>query len=187
MKETNKGFSAVELILAVGVVGLLVAVGISLWQLNASRSKSDIVVPPTAEKTTSSQSQSQQGASNQTVETTTGYLVVKEWAVKVKMKDADKIGYTYNSASSDDPVTGEHVNSSIVFQIKPEFLQDKTCQLSIGWSRYETVKNQQLAQSAVKIGDYYFISSGNPYNCGNDADNALTKSIREDAANLEAQ
>ena len=44
-----------------------------------------------------------QGASNQTVETTTGYLVVKETAVKVKMKDADKIGYTYNSASSDDP------------------------------------------------------------------------------------
>ncbi len=185
MKSNQKGFSAVEIVVVIVVVGLLGIVG----RLVYDRQNSNKHVIPN-KNTPSSDTKKSVTTSPSTLITptpdpNTGYLVVKEWGVKIKMKEAAKVTYTYGSEEFDDPRNGEHGDSGISLEVKPEYLQDKTCKVSVGWARYKTIKDSFFLERARKIGDYYFMSSGSPYNCGNDADNALNQSIRNDFGNLE--
>jgi len=179
MKNNQKGFSVVEILIVVVIVGLVGTVGWLVY--DRQKSKSD-------DKDTAVQTSQQESSKNQTVTPkpvpNTGYLVVKEWGVKIKMKDADKVSYDYTAKVYEND-KGK-ADSSIGLKVKPEFLENKSCEPSVSLTRYTSVSDEFFVKRATKIGNYYFISGGSPYNCGNDADNALNNSVRADFGNLEA-
>lgn len=93
--------------------------------------------------------------------------------------------YTYSSSGGED-LDGNKYDSSITPSIKPENLQDKECGLGVGMKRSAT--KPESAPQAVKVGGYYYWSTGGPGPCGNDADDKLKGDILTDFSedNLEA-
>lgn len=115
------------------------------------------------------------------------YLVIKEWNAKIKLRDAAKISYSY--AKADLAITdakNERPDSFISIEVKSQYLQDPSCKVSVGWSRYPKLESNFFLKSATKIGAFYFLSGGSPYNCANKADNTLNARIRSDVIQLEA-
>lgn len=110
-----------------------------------------------------------------------GYLVVKEWGIKLKMQEAEKVTYTHKNYSYAQ--YGQEV-SAVTLSVKPEYLKDKSCNLSADWTRYQKL-NDQLKDVAVKIGEYYFVNGSQPNNCKNAEDNELYKKILSEFTNIE--
>ena len=181
-KLDNQGFGAIEIIMAVVIIGLL---GLCGWLFYSRQHKT-----PTTTSTTSTQAAPAKATTATPAAPATdpnaGYLVIKEWGVKIKMKDAEKVTYTYSATGKGEEQSNGTYDSSVGLAVKPEFLQNKTCKVSVGYDRYTKVIDF-FKESAPKIGNYYYISGGSPYNCENDADNALNKSIRTDFVNIVAQ
>ena len=169
--KAQKGFGLVEIIIIIAIVGLL---GVAGW-LVYDRQKS----PTTAD---SSAQTAQEPVAKP--DPNAGYLVIKEWGVKIKMKDAAKVTYDYTSQVTDDD-KGKP-DSSITLKVKPEYMPDENCKVSVGWTRYTSISDERFLEITKKIGDYFFISGGSPYNCENEANNALNASVRADFGNLEA-
>ncbi len=110
------------------------------------------------------------------------YLVVKEWGIKLKMQEAEKVTYAHKNYSYAQ--YGQEV-SAITLTVRPEYLKDKSCNLSVDWTRYQKL-NDQLKDVAVKIGEYYFVNGSQPNNCKNAEDNELYKKILSEFTNIES-
>jgi hypothetical protein len=181
MKKYQNGFSAIEALLKLVIVGMLAGVGWYVWhsqqQVDKTYSQtSNSSVAPKTKSTANSATESK---------TNNSYLVIKEWGVKLPMADADKVSYTYLPEYSG---VIDNCDSSIVLQVKSKYLQDKTCEISVGMSRSTSI-DKGFESSFTKVGKYYFGLEGNPYNCGNDPDNNLNYKIRQefDTAKLQTQ
>jgi hypothetical protein len=179
MKKNQKGFSALEGLLIVVIVGMLGGVGWYVWHSQQQvdktyfqTSNSSVRPRPKISSTTSPQSSTNKEDPNK------DYLVIKEWGVKLPMADADKVSYSYLATCSDPSGIGT-CDSTIGLNVNSELLQDKTCKISVGMSRY-TSFDQRAADSFTKVGKYYFGEGGSPYNCGNDHDNNLNAKLREE-------
>ena len=183
LKKNETGFSAVEIILVLVIIVLLGVVG---WFVYKNQKKT--IPSPTTTANTTASTPAKTTTTTPTTPVTdpnAGYLVIKEWGVKIKMKDSTKVTYTYDGTPGTDPSGAGYYESNILFVVKPEYLQDKTCKVSVGYSRYKTLE-VAFANTAIKIGDYYYLGGGSPYNCGNDADNTLNQSVRSDYGNIQA-
>lgn len=171
-RNKQNGFSAVEIILIIVVVALL---GVGGWYVFQNQNK-----PADTTTNTSQNDQPQeQKTDEQPADPNEGYLVIKEWGVKLKMKEAAKVTYTFDGVS----YSGVHgtSESSIRLAVKPEYLQDKTCEVSVGMSRYTAANIEPaLIDSAIKIGEFYYLGGGSPYACDDERDNELNKSVRAD-------
>lgn len=120
------------------------------------------------------------------------YMPIKEWGIKVKMRDASKVQYELKNMDSERMFrdAGPY-KSYIIMTVKPEYLQDKNCDgASLGMYQLSSFKDGSGWQ-VNKIGDRYYIITGSPYLCdgGSDSsDNILNKRVLEDftTANLSA-
>lgn len=194
MKKLNQsGLGAIEIILIVVIIGILGAVGWFVYDRNQDKNSNNTTTTtttttPTSESTSTTQQYTPSSESSETKLVTNpvtqpGYLVIKEWGVKIKMSAYDKVTYEYGPAATDD--IGSY-DSSVTVAIKSELLTDKGCGPGVALQRYKTIENKVDRDSAVKIGNYYFVGVGSPSSCENKKDEALATSIRNDLSNLEA-
>jgi hypothetical protein len=114
-----------------------------------------------------------------------GYLAIKEWGVRVKMRDASKVQYEFHSFDTDkrfSDAAGTY-REYIIMSVKPEFLQDKNCKgASVGLYRLDSY-DKDSAWTAKEIASKNYIVTGSPYVCdgSNDSpDNVLGKSVLDD-------
>lgn len=108
-----------------------------------------------------------------------GYLVIKEWGVEIKMTDAGKATYNFESRpGASDPLLRSSYDTSIALEAKPAFLTDKSCNASVSMFRSKTSPDSNL--SAKEVGNYYYWDGGSPYNCESASDNTLNNSLRHD-------
>lgn len=182
MKKNQEGFGVVGVLI---VIVMLVAAGFAGWKVMINNKKPKASTATTTTKTEEKKTTEPEKVSDNS---TAGYLVIKEWNVKIKMKDADKATYTYDASQKGQTSTQTDgtVDSTIGLAIKPEYLKDKTCDVSVGYTRYSKLDDSFFKERAVEIGGYYYLSSGSPYACSNAADNTLTGSLRSDFGNIEA-
>lgn len=178
MKKLNtKGFGAIEALLIVVIVGVIGGVGYFVYNSQKKTSKP-------LDNAANSQTEPQNTSTPDNTTTVSapdkyaGNLVIKEWGLRMNMKDADKVTYEYHGSGLEDDKGQQE--SYITLVVKPDYLQDKTCTVSVGITRYKSVNSEFFIGIAKKIGDYYYIGGGSPYSCGNEADDALNKSARTD-------
>ena len=95
--------------------------------------------------------------------TTTNELTIKEWGVKVKLRDITKVTYTYSGTGGDEFYIGNY-EASVTPVMKAEFLKDKDCKVGISMFRSKE-KSDTFTQK--KIGDYYYWVTGGPGACSN--------------------
>lgn len=163
LKNNQSGVAHVAAIL---LVILIAAVGVVGWKVWDNNKKDETTAPAS-----SSTNQTEQSATDSTDSSTSEYINISEWGVKLKHPDAAKLTYTYSSESGED-IDGNGYDSSVTLAIKPEYLQDKSCGLGFGIHR-----TASPTDVAVLVGDYYFWSTGGPGPCNIDADTELKKDI----------
>lgn len=164
--KKQAGFTAIEVI--IGVV-LVAAIGVAVFLVYQNQQKSN------TSKATPSPTAFMGPTPNPAQ-----YLVIKEWGIKIKLRDAPKATYIYQASGS---VPG--VDSGITLKVKPEYLQDKTCNISVDINRYSKTPDNTQPEPAAKIGNYYYVVGGSPYHC-NATDDALNDRIRNDFSQIEA-
>lgn len=189
LKSNQKGFGAVEVLLVLILIGILGGVGFYVYNSNKkSNQKAD---------TTSTASKAETKVADKSTDTETvkeadanlGYLVIKEWGVKIKLRDSMKVSYTYSAEAGNQAASIDY-QSSIKPVIKPEFLQDKTCEVGAGVLRSVSVSADQ-AQYSKKIGNQYYTVTGAPGACSDNPqtnpDDQLKQRILQDLtpANIE--
>lgn len=114
-----------------------------------------------------------------------GYLVIKEWGIRVKMRDAAKVQYKLRDFGPDDRKfqNAGSYRYSITMSVKPEFLEDETCKgASVEMIQLISFNDGSGWQAKEVDGNYYLVT-GSPYFCdgGSDsADNKLGKRVLED-------
>lgn len=184
--KNQSGFGVVEVILVLAVIGLIGVVGWLVYDRQDSSTTNNQALSA-SEDIEPSQSSTTTATTASTAQNTQEYLEVKEWGLKVKMRDADKVTYTYDGSPGSSYGGYE---SSISFKIKPEHLRDKNCKLELGMFR----TSQVPGFTHRKIGDKYYFITGSPYGCVNSdgsentVDNNLKKTIQEQLSldNIEA-
>lgn len=183
MDRKQKGFTVVEGLLLVIAVTLVVFVGYYVY--HSQKNANDILntAAQTSQNVPALKTAKAKPKATPTPITPTpapaapansGYLVIKEWNLKLKMADNNDVAYTYQKGGQDSLGTQD---SAIAFSVKPELLQDKSCKISLAIIRDSSVDSRAQG-SYVKVGNYYYQTTGNPYNCGNTHDNNLNAQIR---------
>lgn len=101
-----------------------------------------------------------------------GYLEIKEWGVKVKIADADKLTYVIGGTPNGTSPNADAIVSWATLKLKDSITTNSQCQ-SLG---YEA---EQLAASAsaAKDGQYTYGFSGVSNPCGNSALDTLRAKI----------
>lgn len=186
MKKNNqRGFSAVEGLLVVVIIGLIGFVGWYLWHSRPVKTKTTIT-NTSSTKNTASNTPSK-STTKPAADVNAGYLVIKEWGVKIKLRDSDKVTYTYDATQKDKQGEGDGIIDSMIdLEVKSKYYLNKECNPAVGYTRYSKVTDSFFVERATKIGNYYYMSSGSPFNCENDSDNALNGRIREDLVDIVA-
>lgn len=157
MKTTQKGFTVVETLLVVIIAILVGFGGYYVWHTNHKVSPEAIVKAPTAQKTT------QPAATTQTIPSTQGYLVIKEWGIKVKLGAADPNKVTYSLSGSGEDPNGANTGSAHL-SLASSVTTDPTCQdLGISIVR----RNSDTNSNDKQLGTNWYGLTGSPYACGN--------------------
>lgn len=175
-------------IVAIITVALLGVAGYAYWSNGTPKktdSPQDSAKVEQDGKTVATQEPVPEEASPTQVEQSNdGFMVVKEWDVKVAMRDAAKVQYEFKDRGVDSKIVEAGTyRQYVVMSIKPEFLVDKSCQgASLAIYQVDSyVKNS--GWSAKEIGKHAYIITGSPYSCdgaSDSPDNQLTKRILED-------
>lgn len=167
--QRELGLSRVGILAIVGFVTLF---GGIIWlTLRGDSQPSDT--------TTENGNQTQSTLTSPTVDPNAGYLVIKEWGVRLQMENADKVTYDFYDTPGTDPSGAGTYQSRISVHVKPEYLQDKSCDLGAGMYRFDpTDINQAFAPRGKKIGSYYYLIGDSPHLCGNDQDELVNQTIR---------
>jgi hypothetical protein len=180
MKKLNqKGFSHFEIALLILVLAALGFAGYTVYQKNKPESQTTTTVVTKQEETKKAEEQKEPESKPNTDE---NYLVIAEWGVKIKVPSANKLQYSYDK-NTGSTSNGDY-DSEVLLTVRPEFLQDKTCKLSVTIDRSKTVPGTPTYK---KVGDNYYFLSGSPYGCGNQADDTLNTSIRDALLTLNIQ
>lgn len=173
----------------IGLISISVLIGFAGGRILYSqpRPTSSLTPSDTSELTTlveaeeTAQSVPSTNANKEASSNSAEYLEVKEWGIKLKMQEAEKVTYAHKNFSYAQ--YGQEV-SAITLTVRPEYLKDKSCNLSVDWTRYQKL-NEQLKDVAIKIGEYYFVNGSQPNNCKNAEDNELYKRILSEFTNIE--
>lgn len=168
MSSNQKGFGIVGVLLVIVVLAGIGGVGYFVYN-----SRSDTADEPSTSTSTSNSSETESAPQTQT---SVDYIEIKEWGVKVKLRDASKLTATVNNKTGNTPAGAYEGEWQPEF--KSEFLQDKTCD-DPGLGLYRSMTNPG-SESAKKVGDYYYFITGGPGACGNDADDALKSRFIQD-------
>ena len=176
MKNNQKGFGTVELIIVLVVVGLLGFAGWYVWQKN---NKSD----DSQNNQATTQNDQEQTAPQETPTpeeapaNNDGFLVLEAWGVKLPLRDYDKVQIEIkNQDGRLDHASDYEAYAEPSF--KAGVMQDKTC--TAGLNLYRSKSNFPDFQVKKKIGDYYYVTTGSPFVCNNAADQQINARFVED-------
>lgn len=169
----NHGFSVISLTVVAFVFGFIAVIGLYVWSGQHTEA-------PAAAQTASAPVADIQ-------EEVVSHVLVTQWSIKIQMRDAEAVGYQYipNPNKTASRLGGEVPESSIVFKVRPELLQNKDCKTGVGISRFVDYKDDYYVDKSALIGGYYYLSSGRPADCGNDPDNKLMQRIHEDFSKIQ--
>ncbi|HEX5456116.1 MAG TPA: hypothetical protein VFW77_01990 [Candidatus Saccharimonadales bacterium] len=179
-KLNNKGFGVVEAILILIIVGIIGGTGVYVYKQNQSDKDLGSGGNSQIQKTASDSQADKQTAQTPAAEDSNkGFLVIKEWGIKVKLRDSDKVtGYTYDSKPGD--IFGYKYDSAVTPVIKLINAKNENCK-TIGVYMYRTDKNYEGVTK--KVGDHYFLVTGSPGQCAdstNDPDELANQRLVKD-------
>ncbi len=170
MKNLNKnehGFGAVEIILVLVIVGLLGVVGYMVYKNHnkTTPASTTITTTPVASTTPTTASTT----TTPRTDLNAGYLVVKQWGVKVKLGTADStiVEYKLDNSESETPGFGM-VQGTATLSLKDSVTTNTDCK-SLGIYIYRQLISDSngTATNAKKLGNYYYGVGGSPYSCQN--------------------
>ena len=155
--------SVIEIVIL--VVLLLAITGVVVWRIldNSKAAETKNNDRTTIANDTGSKD------SNNSQNPNEGYLVIKEWGIKIKLGDvAKKISVVADSQP------GEHAglfkyDGVIKPSFLPEYLIDKSCSPSLELYRAKD-ETSFRGYKNKKIGEYYYMVTGSPYACETEDD-----------------
>ena len=154
MKINQKGFSVVEILVVVVVVGLLGAVGWLVYDRQKSNTDSKNTAAQTSEQTKSVADDTEQQT----------FFEIKELGVKFEL--SDNLAGLYYTMGND--------NKTAYFSLNEfkgtDCAADKTAQVALTRYTDADFENDPLASKndARKIGNYYYMSAGGQSPCSED-------------------
>lgn len=170
----QKGFGAVELILVLVAVGIVGFAGWFVWSGQKQISKtfddsskgSSAAMSTKKTATTATDTSVTNNTTTATQDTSaqpaTNYVVIKEWGIKIKLNEAEKVTFSVNNTK--DSYAGMFDFDGVAKPtFLPQYLRDLNCN-EIGVSLYRTKQNLDNF-STNKIGDYYYVITGGPGAC----------------------
>ncbi|HSX43816.1 MAG TPA: hypothetical protein VLE69_00750 [Candidatus Saccharimonadales bacterium] len=171
IKLNSKGLGVIEVILVVVIVGLIGGVGYFVYQ---SKKNTDQILNNTAnsqgtpEKSTKTSTKPTTPSNTvTTTNTDPNYLIIKEWGVKVKIPNANRLSYEIVSQSGDGTTpdgSAEYVDTARL-SLADSITTDTSCKsIGIGIGRAKLIKS---TSSLPTVGNYVFEVGGSPYACGN--------------------
>lgn len=152
-KQTGSSHIVVVIVL---VLALITTVGWIFWQNFVHKE-------PVAKETEIVKVESQKKNDEspaKTEDSNEGYVVVKEWGLKIKMTTADSLSYSISSH------TGGRQNTqydALGLSIKSNLLTDQNC-TKFGSNLYRQLIEPTEFQH-IKIGSYYYFVTGAPGPC----------------------
>jgi Tfp pilus assembly protein PilE len=155
----SAGFGVLEIILVVAVVGLLGFLG---YYVYSQQNK------PADTQNTQTQTDANSEEKTETTQKIKEYVEIKEWGLKVALRDYDKVDFKVQNQSGylpGDEYTYEAVAGP---SFKKEFLQDDTCEPGLSLFRSKISFN---GRAEKKIGEYYYTVAGGPGRCSDDPEN----------------
>jgi cytoskeletal protein RodZ len=175
LKDSQSGAAHLIVILLVVAIAVIGFVG---WKvLGESNESADNKKTNTSNPTpnTSKPMNSNKSTNDQTTTTpdaSSEYLVIKEWGVKIKLEDAEKITYVMSGTPNGAP-NADMATSSAALRLKDSVTNSENCR-ALGMS----VSQLTSATNATKIDDYYygFEGVGNDA-CGDNTIDALKEKI----------
>ena len=148
------GFSTVVVLLAVLVVASLAVTGVVLYQRQMLRGANNSATA-TQPQTTKRPAQASKSDSN------TGYLEIKEWGIKIKLADADKITYTIGGTPNGSSGNADAIVSWATLRLSDSVSTSSQCR-PLGYE----VEQLLAATNGTKIGNYSYGFSGAYTECG---------------------
>lgn len=168
----QKGFTAIEGLLIFLAITIIGGTGFYIYQSNKQVDKSLQSANTDAKFAREKKDKTSQAVADKH---THGYVVVKEWGVKVKVRDADKVDVKVSNEPGDSPVG--RTDGSVTLIFKSDALQDQSC--SPGVSLYRSTKQDDFGNAKLINGRYYFVT-GSPGPCSQDSDNQLKERFLDD-------
>lgn len=153
-KREQSGFSVIEVLLIVLVVAVLVVIGLMVYQRHK----------PSVTKNSAAASQTQTAA--KPAQTTTQYLEIKEWGVRLKLNSDTASLYYYISPQLPDVA---YLSLKTVSDIAPNCAADKDSMAAI--SRLTEAEHQSNSYAThsdpgtIHIGNYWYGDAGEHADC----------------------
>lgn len=167
MKLNQKGFSVVEILVVIGLVGLL---GVAGWLVYDHQKSPE-------------QSETTQQSSNTQTDTTTSttddsqktYLEIEDWGIKIPINgDVGSLSYTLKTNTASirstelDNLSGSDCTSNSINVVRGKASEPVPNETGEGASTFlevynsTTVDNDNLTTRSIKakVGDYYFVVPG---------------------------
>lgn len=110
-------------------------------------------------------------------------FVISEWGIKLRLRNAEKLEYSYKAGGDFLATVQNTYDSSIVPKFELEYLDSKECvQPGIGVYRSKEVNNGSQSSNIKKLGDHYYFITGAPGQCssGSASDLKLQSTFLED-------
>ena len=179
LSRNSAGFSTVEGLLILVIAALIGFVGWYVWHGKNNTDKAYNAVssanntPSVSERKTNNQP-----ASSATAKLKQQYLEVKDWGVKVKIRNPENVIFDEIKNIGGEDVAGSHYDGYAHASFKDGVFKDKRCSLSTGLALYRSsIKNGATGKT---VGNYYFWVTGSPAPCGYEPDNPIPKNFSED-------
>lgn len=159
MKVNQKGFSVVEILIVIVVVGLVGAVGWLVYDRQKSKTEHKDAAVQTSEQTNEQAKQETKDEVKQT-----NYFEIKELGVKFEL--SDNLSGLYYSIGNN--------NKTVYFSLNElkgtDCAADKTAQVALTRYTDEDFANDPTVskEQARKIGNYYYMSIGGQAACSED-------------------
>lgn len=170
LKRNQHGFSGVELVLIILVIVLLGAAGWFVYKNQHKRTGTHATeTSTTAQSTPKDQEKTEQSSATSPDAAT--YLTIKEWGVKIKLEDADKLTYVMNGTPNGSS-NADSITSYVNLKLNDSVSAPDKCRL-LG----PTIIQATAATTATKIGNYYYGFEGGYDDCGDATVDTLRSKI----------
>lgn len=168
----EKGFTLIEGLL---IFVIVIIVGGTGYYIYHSSKQADKNLQSTSTDTKFNKKKSKTADRVTQDEVNLDYIVIKEWGVKVKVRDANKVSVQVANEPGDSPTGKVDGSANPVF--KSGVLQDQSC--TPGVSLYRSAGQNEF-NNAKLIGSHYYFITGSPGPCMQDSDNQLKQRFLED-------
>lgn len=117
-------------------------------------------------------------AINTLEEAPTQYIYIKEWGIKVKLEDADKLTYTMNGTPNGASANADGIVSYAALSLKDSITTSPKCKpLTTSISQHLAASNNGEGANMITVGKYAYGIGGGPNSCDVNAINTLQEKI----------